>query len=266
MVARRAGARWAGGTLRAMALSELPAATAGVSAGSTLQRASSGDDRRGGSWRHALACMRAWFWLKAVGTTAFMWLFFIGYFHLLRHPARPALEMPVTAIDRWIDFHPWALWPYLSLWVYVAIPAGLLTSFRALLHYGLWIGALCATGLACFYLWPTSVPHVDAADASHAGFSLLRGVDAVGNACPSLHVASATYSMLWLRQLLAELALPRWTRVLNVTWFALIVWSTLAIKQHVWWDLVAGVMLALVFAWPSLRSRVGPRGGDIIAP
>jgi hypothetical protein len=210
--------------------------------------------------------MRAWFWLKALGTTAFMWLFFVGYFHLLRHPVRPAFEMPVTAVDRWLDFHPWALWPYVSLWVYVAIPAGLLTSFRALLHYGVWIGGLCGVGLACFYLWPTSVPRVDVADASHAGFALLRGVDAVGNACPSLHVATATYSMLWLQRLLAELALPRWTRVFNVTWFALIAWSTLAIKQHVWWDLLAGVMLALVFAWPSLRTRVAPRRGDIIAP
>ena len=27
-----------------------------------------------------------------------------------------------------------------------------------LVVYGLWIGALCVTGLACFYLWPTQVP------------------------------------------------------------------------------------------------------------
>jgi PAP2 superfamily protein len=207
--------------------------------------------------------MRAWFWLKAAGTTAFMWLFFVGYFHLLRHPARPPLEMPVTAIDHWIEFQAWALWPYVSLWVYVAIPAGLLTTFRDLLRYGLWIGALCVAGLACFLLWPTAVPRVDTPGAAQAGFALLRGVDATGNACPSLHVATATFSALWLHRLLSDLALPRWLRALNVGWFALIVWSTLAIRQHVWWDVVAGVMLALVFAWPSLRWA--PRGGDIMA-
>jgi hypothetical protein len=208
--------------------------------------------------------MRAWFWLKAVGTTAFMWLFFVGYFHLLRHPVRAPIEMPITAIDRWIDFQPWALWPYLTLWVYVAMPPALLTTFRELLAYGLWVGGLCLAGLACFYIWPSAVPP-HASTAAHAGFELLRGVDAAGNACPSLHVATATFSLLWLRRLLRELSAPGWLRALNVAWFALIVWSTLAIKQHVWWDVVAGVMLALVFALPSLRWRGRPRQGDIMA-
>jgi membrane-associated phospholipid phosphatase len=56
--------------------------------------------------------------------------------------------------------------------------------------------------------------------------------------------------------------------VLNVAWFAAIAWSTLAVKQHVVLDVVAGALLGLAFALPSLRWRVRGAGGahaDIIA-
>src|SRR5687767_3496119 len=172
--------------------------------------------------RRVGACIGNLFWLKAVGTTAFMWLFFLAYFHLLRHPAQPPIVMPLTAIDRWITFQPWALWPYVSLWFYVALPPSLLVGFRSLLTYGLWIGALCVAGLACFYLWPTAVPRQTLSTEGLMGFDLLRGVDAAGNACPSLHVAAATFTAWWLHRLLHALALPVWLRGANGLWYALI--------------------------------------------
>jgi hypothetical protein len=216
--------------------------------------------------RRVGACIRSLFWIKAIGTTAFMWFFFIGYFHLLRHPAQPPIEMPLTAIDHWVPFQPWALWPYVSLWFYVALPPSLLVGFRSLLAYGLWIGALCVAGLACFYFWPTAVPHRTLSTEGLASFDLLRGVDAAGNACPSLHVAAATFTALWLHRLLQALELPAWLRGANAVWFALIVWSTLATRQHVWWDVIAGLALALLFTPPSLRWIGVPRADAIIAP
>ena len=38
------------------------------------------------------------FWLKVLGITAFMWLFFVGYFHVLRHPSGPPTIMPTSPI------------------------------------------------------------------------------------------------------------------------------------------------------------------------
>jgi len=187
-----------------------------------------------------------------------MWLFFVGYFHLLRHPTYAVFEMPLTAIDRWIEFHAWALWPYVSLWFYVVLPPALMPNARELIRYGWWIGGLCLAGLACFYWWPTAVPLPAVDIAEHAGFGLLRGVDAAGNACPSLHVAAATFSALWLDRLLRDLAMPRWLRGASGLWFVLIVWSTLAVKQHVWWDVVAGLLLALAVALPSLHRGSAP--------
>jgi hypothetical protein len=217
----------------------------------------------GSAMRRLLECMRAQFWLKAVGITTFMSLFFWAYFHVLRHPVRSAIEMPLTAVDEWVAFQPWALWPYISLWVYVVIPPGLLSGVRALVHYGVWIGCLCLIGLACFYAWPTAVPR-QTLSTEGMGFSLLHGVDAVGNACPSLHVAAATFSALWIDRLVRALALPAWLRTANALWFGLIVWSTLATRQHVWWDVVAGLALALALAPLSLRSVEVPRWSDIM--
>jgi hypothetical protein len=236
----------------------LPAAHPSIRAATAVAQA--------GALRRVLARVLPLFWLKAVGITAFMTLFFVGYFHLLRHPTRAPIEMPLTAVDRWIPFQPWALWPYVSLWFYVTLPPSLLVTFRSLLAYGVWIGLLCVSGLACFYAWPTAVPRLERSTTDLAGFDLLRGVDAAGNACPSLHVATATFTAFWIDRLLQRLALPAWLRGVNALWFVLIVWSTIATRQHVWWDVVAGLALAMLFTPLSLRWDGAPRGGDIISP
>jgi membrane-associated phospholipid phosphatase len=215
--------------------------------------------------------MRRLFWLKAIGTTAFTWLFFIGYFHLLRNPAYPVTVMPLTALDHLIPFQPYALGAYLSLWFYVGFAPGLLPNFRELLVYGLWIGALCLTGLGLFFLWPTQIPPLTIDVSGYPGFAMLQGVDAAGNACPSMHVAVAIFTAIRLDHVLRETRTPVAFRVANWVWFAAIAYSTLAVKQHVVLDALAGALLGIAFAYPSLRWRPGradrstvPVGADII--
>lgn len=207
--------------------------------------------------------MRRRFWLKFLGISGFMWIFFMAYFHVLRNPMQPVMDMPLTALDTWIPFQPWAFWAYASLWVYVGIPAGAAPDMRSLLRHGAWAAALCTTGLACFTLWPTAVPAAGMAvgSAAHAGFAVLQGLDAPGNACPSLHVATALFAAAWNHRLLRDLGAARWAHAVNVAWAALIVYSTLAIKQHVVLDVLGGTLLAAVFAGLSLRlSRPGAYG------
>jgi membrane-associated phospholipid phosphatase len=199
-------------------------------------------------------------WLKALGITLFCWIFFVGYFHLLRHPQAPPLQMPLTALDHAIAFTPWAFGPYVSLWFYIGIPVVLQANLRQAIIYGGWAGALCLAGLAFFYFVPTEIPPLTATPdmATHLGFSMLQGVDAAGNACPSLHVATALFSALWIERLLRDVHAPAWPRALNGAWFVLIAYATLAIKQHVVLDVAAGVLLGAVFGAASLywRSRV----------
>jgi membrane-associated phospholipid phosphatase len=217
-----------------------------------------------GSWTaELLRLMRYRFWLKFLGVSGFMWLFFTGYFYVLRHPVRPVTDMPLTAVDEWVAFQPWAFWAYVSLWVYVGIPTGLARDLRSMLRHGAWAAALCLTGLACFYVLPTAVPSAGLAlgSADHAGFAVLQGLDAPGNACPSLHVATALFSAAWIHRLLYELQAARWAYFLNIAWAVLIVYSTMAIKQHVLLDVLGGMLLATLFAVLSLRmSAPQPHG------
>lgn len=199
--------------------------------------------------------------VKTLGITAFMFLFFWAYLHLLRHPVFPVREMPLTAVDRWIGFSPAALPLYLSLWLYVSLPPALLDNLRELLRYGGFVGGLCLIGVTCFFLWPTAVPLASTEWGAHPGVAMLKGVDAAGNACPSLHVATAVFSAIWLNGLLRKIMVPRLLLATNWLWCGAIVYSTLAIRQHVFLDVAAGALLGGLIGVLSLwLSRDAVRG------
>ncbi len=190
--------------------------------------------------------------LALAGTSTLICLFFVGYFYVQQNPAFPVTVMPLTRLDRMIPFQPHALWIYLSLWIYVGAGPGLQKTRRDILLYGLWVGALCLAGLAVFYFIPTAVPPM--VDAPHSSaFSLLQRLDATGNACPSMHVAAAVFTVMRVDAVLRESRSPAFMRFLNATCCALICYSTLAIKQHVALDVLAGAALGVTFAVLSLR-------------
>ncbi len=210
------------------------------------------------AWARALA--RDWRYrplTKIASICAFTWIFFIVYFDLLRQPSQAVTVMPLTPLDALIPFQPQAVWAYVSLWVYVGIAPSLLPTLAAGLRYAAWAAALCGSGLLCFWLWPTVVPAslqaLDAASTAQAGFALLRGIDAAGNACPSLHVASAVFSAMWIARVLRAAGAPQALQLLNIAWLLAIVWSTVAIRQHVVLDVAAGAVLGLAFGFVSLQ-------------
>ena len=196
--------------------------------------------------------------LKSIGTPVVIVVFLLLYQYLLNHPIFPVTEMPLTALDRVVGFSPPALVLYASLWLYVSIPPTLLESRRELFGYTWAIGGVCLIGLACFLLWPTAVPPLDFDRGRHPGFQVLQGLDAAGNACPSLHVATALFSAVWLAVLLREVGAPWIVRGTNWAWGLGIVYSAMATKQHVALDVLAGAVLGLAGAGLSLRYRAGP--------
>lgn len=198
--------------------------------------------------------IRVDFWLKTLGITAFIWGFFVAYFWLLRNPLFAVMTMPTTLVDDWIVFAPASLGLYLTLWVYVTLPPTLMVDRVQLVRYGVAAGALCLSGLIFFLLWPTAVPAGLVSDEllASAGFSLLKGIDAAGNACPSLHVATAVFSAIWLDRVLMQMNGGRAIRSVNVAWCVGIAYSTLATKQHVFLDALAGGILGAIAAVLSL--------------
>lgn len=188
------------------------------------------------------------FWFKAFGTSAFTFVFFVAYLFLLQHPQSAVSTVPATWLDDAIGFQPAALPVYLSLWVYVSLPPLIMRTRSEIVDYGVRIGTLCATGLAVFYFWPNAVPPAHIDWAQYPGMAFLKKIDAAGNACPSLHVATAVFSSLWLFWRLRHLGLGWMLQLLNIAWCVGIAYSTLATKQHVTLDVFAGTALALGLA------------------
>jgi hypothetical protein len=204
-------------------------------------------------YREAASAFRHHVLLKGIGTTAFISLFFVAYFYVLRHPAYPPTVMPSIWLDRVIGFQPFAFPVYLSLWLYVSLLPALFSVRAELFRYALWMTLMCAAGLAIFYFWPTAAPAPDIDWERYPHIDFLKDIDAAGNACPSLHVATAFYSAVWFHHLLQRFGAPRWVFVLNALWCAGIVYSTIAIRQHVAVDAIAGLAMGAVFAWVSLQ-------------
>jgi len=194
-------------------------------------------------------------WLKAIGTPLYIALFFWAYLYLLKSPMFPTTVMPFTTLDHLIGFQPMAIPLYLSLWVYVSLPPAILATQRELFDYATAMTATCLIGLLIFYFWPTAVPAAQVDWALYPSMGYLKSMDAAGNACPSLHVATAAFSAVWLNFILSRFGAPRWVLGLNWAWCAGIVYSTVAIRQHVVVDVIAGLVLGLSAAYLSLWRR-----------
>ena len=211
-------------------------------------------------YRQAAAVITMHMHLKGIGTILFISLFFGAYFYLLKAPAYLTTVMPITVLDRLISFQPLTLPMYISLWVYVSLPPALLATRRELYGYGLAMAGTCLAGLIIFYFWPTAVPAANIDWAQYPDVDFLKSMDASGNACPSLHVATAIFSGIWLHHLLRRFGTPLWMLTFNWTWCIGIIYSTLATRQHVAVDVLAGLMLGVMAAYLSLRHRMDANG------
>jgi membrane-associated phospholipid phosphatase len=210
------------------------------------------------SWYRQIADRVVYLWpLKAFGTMSFMVVFFWGYFAVLHNPLTPPFVMPVTWLDTWIGFSPSAFPAYVSLWVYVSLAPALLGNLRSLLGFGLWIGWLCMFCLAIFWLFPTSIPPFPIDLKAYPEFAIIKGLDASSNAFPSLHVATAVFSAFWLNRLFGQINAPTSLQWLSALQCSVIIWSTIATRQHVVLDAIGGVVVGAVFAALSLRQNRG---------
>lgn len=213
-------------------------------------------------WYRQIARRMYTLWpLKALATTAFMTLFFWAYFAILRNPQFPVTVMPLTAIDHWIPVTSAAFPVYASLWVYASLPAAFAKDFRPLCQFGAWMAAMCLVCLGLFWFFPTAVPPAGIDWHRYPEMAVIKDVDTGGNACPSLHVASAVFAALWLQQIFAAIAAPKLLRWANWLLCLAILWSTIATRQHVLLDVVAGALVGLLCGRMSLRQALRTAGG-----
>jgi membrane-associated phospholipid phosphatase len=180
----------------------------------------------------------------------------VPYFGL-QHVGGPAPRaLAETFVDRAIPFSPAWIYVYVSLGVLVPL-APLLAATRAeLTRYAVGLTLLC---VPCFLIF-LAVPVLGPRPTATAGpdlYTLIVLVDRPSNSLPSLHAGLTLYSLLFTHRILGRTLSPSGRRAMatfGAAWGALILYSTLATKQHWAVDLPAGMLIAWAahrLAWRS---------------
>jgi membrane-associated phospholipid phosphatase len=171
----------------------------------------------------------------------------VPYFTLQRLDAFPPRTPPVLPIDGWISFEPAWIWAYLSIALLVPLAPLLATRKEDLARYAKGLTLLCLACFAAFLFFPVHGPRPEPIADQHAIYELLVSWDRPSNSLPSLHAGLVVYSLLFaFRVLWADLGTAGRVSLgsTGMLWGALILYSTLATRQHWAIDLPAGVFLA----------------------
>jgi membrane-associated phospholipid phosphatase len=177
------------------------------------------------------------YYLIAQSTAAFC------YYAAMAVVTRKAVTLPTTYFDGRITFH--TLWAYVYLSFFFLVLLSILGSPVATAKKCMMTVILNA-GLAFifFICFPTRVPDVyyqHTAVTSSPIIAWIRGRDQNLNCFPSLHIANALAAVYFLNNGRHPLI-----KTLCWIWFALIAWSVLSTKQHCFYDIVGGTVLAAV--------------------
>jgi membrane-associated phospholipid phosphatase len=179
----------------------------------------------------------------------------IAYFIPQRFPIRPAREIGLGWIDRAIPFQP--AWVVVYLFLYLWLPWAPLfaTRRRDLTRYTLGAVRMFGLSIVLFFLVPIAYPRPALSADANFFYRTLVSIDHPTNSLPSLHAGLVVFTMLFAHRLY-----PDRRALLALGWLsgALILYATIATRQHYFVDLPAGALVA----WASDRlawSRLGLR-------
>lgn len=161
----------------------------------------------------------------------------------------------MTCLDRWAGFDPhlWA-WVYESNFLLVGVVPWLIDSKEELRRYAAGFASLSVICFVVFMLFPVASPRPANLEASRFLIFITR-VDGPLNAFPSLHAGSLIYTLAWARRLCGT-RWNLWIAVLLLAWAALILFATLATKQHYAIDLLGGGLIGWAADWFAWRSPI----------
>jgi hypothetical protein len=175
----------------------------------------------------------------------------IPYFSLQRVEFFPLRSLPAVWLDGWVAFDPAWIWPYASIALLVPLGPLLATRRDQLARYARGLALLCVSCFAFFLLFPVEGPRPEVAP-DHAVYRLMVAYDRPANSLPSLHAGLVVYTFLFGYRVLRDALAPRERAAFVATalvWTGLILYATLATKQHWALDIPPGVL----FAWAAHR-------------
>jgi membrane-associated phospholipid phosphatase len=195
-------------------------------------------------------------------TIALNVVFWIAYFFLSRHALFRPHPLPMTWLDDWAGFRPYPwVWIYESNFLLVPAIPWLIVAREELRRCVIGFILLAVVSFAIFVVFPVASPRP--ADLGANPFMLLIArADGPFNAFPSLHASTLIYTLAMARRLFGRKLSPIAFAALTL-WAALILFGTLATKQHYAIDLLAGGLIGLAADWAVWRN--GSRGAIAVA-
>ncbi len=149
----------------------------------------------------------------------------------------------MTWVDRAIPFLPGLAVPYMSFWGYIVAAGLFLTTRTDIWRYACVMIGIGVIGNLVFLVYPTQVP--PRPDYMPSAYAFVVEYDSTGNACPSLHVAVTLFSMMVMHGWLADFRWSALLRSIAWAWAVVIIFSTVALRQHMAIDVVFGVVLGV---------------------
>ena len=199
--------------------------------------------------RGAAERVRAHGRLKAALAAIIAFTFCVPYFLIGTYPLMPVRELPLTWLDRAVGSHPYEwVWIYQSEYLLVNGIPWLATRREQLARYTRGFALLSIVSFTVFILVPIRAPK-PAIENPVGMYWLLQLYDVPYNCLPSLHAGMLVYTLAFGGRVAGDLA-PRSLKLLVLAWATLILYSTVATKEHYVVDIGAGVALGLfAHAW-----------------
>jgi hypothetical protein len=192
--------------------------------------------------------VRGYFVLKLTLYLALSLVFCLPYFLIQRLPGIHPRTLPLTWIDQAIGYQPGAIYAYQSVYLLIPLSPFLAVKQQDLFRFARGFVLLCGASFAVFLLFPVAGPRPDQA-AGNWMTQLVFSYDRNLNAFPSLHAGLAAYSVLFG-------SLTQSGRVVTLcsAWLLVIMFATLATRQHYFLDLPPALLLAwLAHRWAGWR-------------
>ena len=167
------------------------------------------------------------------------------YLLLQQFAIREVYWLKPSAFDRAIPVNFYALWFYFTYYLLLAI-VGLSVSKTVYLRFLLSVGWAVLVAHMVFFFFPNGVSREGVSlESAPIFYEFLLFYDEPRNAFPSLHAALAVIACLAVCQCCRYHPIARCFVWL---WVVGIFWSTIALRQHVSLDLIAGAVVA-VCSW-----------------
>ncbi len=178
-----------------------------------------------------------------------LFLFFYGCYVLVKNiTPYSIISVSMTLIDEWVSLNPHWIWPYLSAYPMLAflyLNSKNETHQRFIEQGFIFQTILCCI---CYFFYPfevirdtSSIEEID--NLSTYALSILYKVDTKGNCLPSTHVCMTLFLAMTYKKYSNKECL---TYILGAF---VVFYSTLATKQHMFYDMITGVILALITYW-----------------